>query len=897
MSWLQRVFRGRIDARAELDPEIAFHLAEETRLRAERGDPPERARFEARRAFGNAMRVREQIDRLNPTGTIDEIWRDLTYGARLLRRNPGFAVVAILSLALGIGANTSIFQLLDAVRLRTLPVKDSGQLAEVRVANANDGRSGNFTGERPELTNPLWEHIRAEQQGFSRIFAWGATSFEMASGGESQRAQGLWVSGDFFGTLEIEPVLGRLFTTADDVRGCGAPGAIISYAFWHRRYGADRQVVGRSLRLDGQVFPIIGVAPPGFFGVDVGTSFDVAVPICAERLTRGGRSRLGVRRAWWLAAIGRLKPGWSIERASAQLNAISPAIFAATVEPTYIPRSAKQYLKFRLGAFPAATGVSNLREDYETPLWLLLAIAGLVLLIACANLANLMLARATAREREIAVRLAIGASRRRIIRQLLAESLLLAVCGSTLGVLLSQGLSTFLVSLFGDAVVIDLRADWHVLGFTASLAVGACVLFGLAPAVRATGTTPASVIKTSARGTTGSRESFGLRRALVVVQVALSLVLVVGALLFVRTLQNLMTVDPGFREDGILVTTLDFRQTGVADSNQGALHRDLLERVTRVPGVQSAASVFIPPISGGGWWNETILVDGVVQRAEPNLNWISSGFFKTMQTSMVAGRDFDEHDTLSAPPVTIVNESFARVFFGSKSPLGRTFQIETGPGEPQRGYAVVGLVRDTKYDHVREPFGPIAFFPTRQDPKPGSSDRLVIRSSLPLPTLVAAVKRAVAEANPNILIKFETLASQVEKSLLRERLMATLSGFFGALAGLLATIGLYGVMSYMVARRRSEIGIRMALGADRALVVRLMLREALVLLGAGVLLGLALAAAAARATASLLFGLEPGDPATLAAAVAVLGAVGVLSSYLPARRASRLEPTVVLRED
>ena len=896
MSWLQRLLRGRIDSRADLDQEIQFHLAEETRLRVERGDPVERAQREARRAFGNTMSVREQVDRLNASSAVGEIWRDLKYGTRLLRRDPGFAVVAILSLALGIGANTSMFQLLDAVRLRSLPVKDPAQLAEVRV-QATEGRSGSFTGRRPALTNPLWERIRAEQQGFSRIFAWGATSFETAPGGESKRAQGLWVSGDFFGTLEITPVLGRLFTTADDVRGCGAPGAVISHAFWQRRYGGDNQVVGRSLRLDGQVFPIIGVAPPGFFGVDVGTGFDVALPICAEPLIRGPRSQLDVRRAWWLAAIGRLKPGWSIERASEQLNAISPGIFAATVEPTYIPRSAKEYLQFRLGAFPAATGVSNLREDYETPLWLLLAIAGLVLLIACANLANLMLARATAREREIAVRLAIGASRGRIIRQLLAESLLLAACGSALGVLLSQALSTFLVSLFGDAVVIDLRADSHVLGFTASLAVAACVLFGLTPAVRATRTDPASVIKSSARGTTGSRESLGLRRALVVVQVALSLVLVVGALLFVRTLRNLMTVDPGFREDGVLVTTLDFRQTGIADSELGARRDDLLERVTRVPGVQSAASVFIPPISGGGWWNETILVDGVVQHAEPNLNWISGGFFETMQTAVLAGRDFDDHDTLSAPPVAIVNESFAHVFFGSKRPLGRTFQIETGPGEPRRTYEVVGLVRDTKYDHVREPFGPIAFFPTRQDPTPGASDRILIRSSLSLPTLVASVKRAVAEANPNILITFETLASQVEKSLLRERLMATLSGFFGALASVLATIGLYGVMSYMVARRRNEIGIRMALGADRALIVRLMLREALALVGVGVLVGLVLTAAAARATASLLFGLQPGDPATLAAAVAVLCAVGVLASYLPARRASRLEPTVVLRED
>ena len=893
MRWLHR----RTDTRADLDREIQFHLAEEERLRTERGASPERARLEARSAFGNVMRVHAQVDRLNAIGAVGELWRDLKYGARLLRRERSFAIVAILSLALGIGANTSMFQLLDAIRLRTLPVSDPAKLAEIRIANANDGRSGNFTGTRPELTNPLWERLRVEQQGFSRISAWGATSFEMASGGESQQAQGLWVSGDFFGTLDVEPIVGRPITAADDAPGCGAPGVVLSYAFWQRRYGGDRSVVGRGLRLDGQLFPVMGVTPPGFFGVDVGSSFDVALPICAERLTRGPNSRLAVRRAWWLAAIGRLKPGWSIERASAQLDAISPGMFAATVEPTYIPRSAERYRQFRLGAFPAATGVSNLREDYETPLWLLLGIAGLVLLIACANLANLMLARATAREREIAVRLAIGASRGRIVRQLLAESLLLAASGSVLGVLLSQALSTFLVSLFGEAIVIELRADSHVLGFTALLAVAACVLFGLTPAIRATRTTPASVIKSSVRGTTGSRESFGLRRTLVVVQVALSLVLVVGALLFVRTLRNLMTVDPGFREDGVLVATLDFRLAQVSDSELPTMRRALLDRVTRLPGVQSAASVFIPPVSDGGWWNETLLVDGVVREPEPNMNRVSGGFFKTMETPILAGRDFDDRDTLASPPVAIVNESFARAFFGSGNPLGRSFQLEAGPGEPRPRYDIVGLVRDTKYDHVREPFGPIAFFPIAQNPKPGATDRIVIRSSLPVSTLTASLKRSVAEANPNILITSETLVSQVEKTLLRERLMATLSGFFGALAGLLAMIGLYGVMSYMVARRRTEIGIRMALGADRGTVVGLILREAIVLVGAGVIVGLVITVAVTRATASLLYGLEPGDPATLAAAVTVLGAVGVLASYIPARRASRLQPTVVLRED
>lgn len=892
-----RWFRRRFDSRADLDREIQFHLAEETRLRAERGASPDGARREARRAFGNAMRVRESVDSLNPIGKGEELWRDLRFGARLLRRDPGFAAVAILSLALGIGANTSIFQLLDAVRLRTLPVADPSQLAEVRIANdVNDSRGGNFTGGRPDLTNALWEEIRTKQQGFSGIAAWGSASFEMATGGESRRARGLWVSGDYFRTLGVTPIVGRLIANEDDTPACGSPGAVLSYGFWQQQYGGDGRVLERSIRLDGQLFPIIGVTPAGFHGVQVGKTFDVAVPICADPLMRGPRSRLKDRQAWFLAAIGRLAPGWSVERASAQLDAVSTGVFAATVPSTYQPSAAKNYQHFRLGAFAAPTGVSSLRDDYERPLWLLLAIAALVLLIACANLANLMLARATAREREIAVRLAMGASRSRIVRQLLAEGLLLAIVGSVLGVALSVTLSTFLVSLFGDAVVIELHADGRVLAFTTSVAAVACVAFGLAPALRATRAEPASVIKAGARGSTGAREGFALRRTLVVVQLALSLVLVFGALLFVRTLQNLTHVNTGFRQDGVLVSTFDFRRAGLGEGAQRALERDLLARLTSAPGIQSAAPLFISPLDGSDW-NQAIVIGGAVQTQVPHLNLVGPRFFATMETPFLRGRDFNEHDTSTSPPIAIVNESFARVFFGGKDPLGRTFQIDQGPGEPRPAYQIVGLVGDMKHIDLREPFSPIAFFPTAQDPHPGPVQSFVIRSTQPVSSVVSTVKRIAAEAHPSMLIRFQTLGSQIEKTLLRERLMATMSGFFGALAGLIAIVGLYGVMSYLVVRRRNEIGIRMALGADRTAVVDMVMRDAGRLLGIGVIVGLALALIAARAAGSLLYGLTPGDPATLAAAVAGLCAVGALASYLPARRASRLEPTVVLREE
>jgi putative ABC transport system permease protein len=896
MSWLQRLFRGRVASDADLDEEIRFHLAEEARLRTDRGERPEEARRRARRDFGSTTAVHQQFDQLNPIGLMESAWRDLKYGARLLRLNPGFALVAILSLALGIGANTAIFQLIDAVRLRTLPVKNPQQLFEVRVANNNHDRSGSFTGPHPMLTNLLWEHIRDGQRGFSSVFAWGKADFELASGGESRPARGLWAGGDFFPTLGVSPVLGRLFTRADDYRGCSSPGAVLSYEFWQRQYGGDAGVIGRSIRLDGHPLPIVGVSPAAFFGVEVGSSFDVAVPLCAEPTIRGLRSKLDRRSDWWLGVMGRLRPGWTIEQASAQLGAISPGIFAATVSPTYIPRSAKKYLQFRLAAFPAGTGVSNLRRSYETPLWLLLATAGLVLLIACANLTNLMLARATAREREIAVRLAIGASRLRIVRQFVAESLLLATCGAGLGIVLAQTLSQFLVSFLGDAVVVDLAAGWRVLGFTTALAVAACLLFGLTPAMRATRAAPGSVLKSSSRGTTDSRERFGLRRGLVVAQVALSLVLVVGALLFVRTLQNLMTVDLGFRDDGVLVTDLDLRGAGISEERQMAFQYDLLERIRRIHGVLAAASVFIVPISESGW-NETILVDGVVQQQYPNLNQVSSEFFRTLGTTILAGRDFNDNDTLSSPPVAIVNQSFARAFFGTRDPLGRTFQIEAAPGEPRPTYQIAGLVADTKYRDLRADFGPIAFFAASQDRERDASQTIVIRSAEAMAGLSVSVKRVVSDANPRVLVTFHTLKSQIHDSLLREQLMAMLSGFFGALAGLLATIGLYGVMSYMVARRRNEIGIRMALGATRRDVIGMVMREATVLLAAGVIIGLVMAVVAARATAALLFGVQPGDPATLVAAAAALAAVAMLASYVPALRASRLEPTAALREE
>ncbi|HEU0176621.1 MAG TPA: ABC transporter permease [Blastocatellia bacterium] len=825
-------------------------------------------------------------------------WRDLRYGARMLLKKPGFALIAVLTLALGVGANTAIFQLLNAVRLRSLPVRNPEELAEVRIASPR-GRSGDFNGRRPELTNPLWELLQERQRAFDGLFAWSAATFDLAPRGEQRFTEdGLWVSGDFFNALGVRSALGRVFTRADDQRGCGSPGAVISYAFWQRAYGGDPAIVGRKITLDGHPVQVIGVTEAGFFGVEVGRGFDVAAPICAQAAIKSEDNRIDHRASWWLGAMGRLKPGWTLQQATAHLNSISPGMFRDTVHPGYTAETAAKYRALKLEAQDASSGVSSLRGRYNDPLTLLLAIAGLVLLIACANLANLMLARASAREREIVVRLALGASRARLVRQLMTESFLLAAVGAGVGAWMAGNLSHYVVSLISTEATplfVALDMDWRVFGFTAGVAVLTCVLFGLAPALRAIRVAPAEVMKSVGRGLTTSREGFSLRRALVVSQIALSVVLLIGALLFTRSLFKLMTLDAGFAQDGVLEVDLNLTQLDLPVERRYAFKRELLGRARAMPGVEAAASVGIVPLDD--WWNEDILVDSNrgVERRQANFNRVSSDYFRTLSIPLLAGRDFGDGDTGAAPKVAIVNESFARSFLDGANPLGRTFRIEVGPGAPDHIYQIVALVKDTKYINLRENFGPIVYLAASQEEKPGSSDQILLRSNLPVMSLITEARQALGAANPGIAFHFRVFKTQIRESLARERLMATLSGFFGALAALLASIGLYGVLSYAVAQRTQEIGVRLALGADRGRIVKMIMREATMLLAIGLAVGIALALAAAKTASALLYGLRPHDPATYLLAVTFLAAVAAAASYLPARRASRVDPMVALK--
>ena len=781
----------------------------------------------------------------------------------------------MLSLALGIGANIAIFELIDAIRMRPLPVANPQELAYLDFAHGSQ-RSGWWSTRSANFTSKQWDSLQQHQQAFSGTIAWSAQNFNLNPQGKVRFIDGLFVSGDFFNVLQVPAAVGRVFSARDDQPGCGSPGAVIGYSFWQSEFGGDPAVTSRTVRLDGNVLPVIGVAAQGFFGVEIGNRFDVAVPICSDPMFwEPGKGRIPSPTAWWLSLMGRLKPGWTIPRANAQIQAISPAVMRDTLPPSYRSDGAKKYLANKLTVTSGATGVSNLRQDYQDPLWILLATTGLVLLIACANLANLLLARASVREREIAVRQAIGASRGRLVAQLLSESLLLAVLGAGLGAgmaaLLSRALIAFLTTE-GNRMFVGLGIDWRILGFTAGVAMLTCVLFGL---------------------TRGG----ATRSALVVAQVAMSMVLLAGALLFVRSLQKLMAVDPGFRPEGIVAVGVDYQAAHFPKERTPEVRRQMLEKLQARTGAIAAAEVDMTPVSGSGWDQNAWAEGSSGPRTDSLFNRCGPGYFRTMGTSFVAGRDFNQHDDLSAPRVAIVNEEFARKVFQGKNPVGLSFRREESAEKPDSVFLVVGLVRNTKYYELREDFRPIAFVPEGQNEDPGPGTNFVLRTNAPLGEFFHHAEQALAEIHPAMGVQFSVLTSQLKESLLRDRLMAALAGAFGVLAGSLAVLGLYGVIAYMVARRRNEIGVRIALGSSRGRVIVLVLREAVVLLAIGLTVGTGLALWAGQAASSLVYGMTPRDPLTLGAAVALLAAVALIASYGPAWKASRLQPMEALRDE
>jgi predicted permease len=840
-------------------------------------------------------------NRLGVRGFFSSVMADLRYGLRQLRLSPGFAMAALLSLALGIGANTAIFALLDAVRMRTLPVENPNELASVKITYRPQGRTGRFVGQ-PDLTRGMYEATRRQQQAFTQLAAWSGFSADFSRSGEARIGSLMMVSGNLFDAVGTRAVMGRLISLADDQSGCATAPAVVSYSYWQREMGGRSSAVGEQLWVNRHPFVVAGITAPSFFGLEVGQRFDVALPLCAEPLINGDNTVYNMARAWWLGAVGRLKPGWDFQRASAQLAAISPGIMQSTMPPEFNSDQRNKYAAFRLGAVPAATGYSELRDTYDRPFWLLLGISALVLLIACANLANLMLARATAREREMAVRLALGASRTRLLRQLLSESLLLAVLGALAGLILAQVLSRALVPLLGsanDRIFVDLHLDWRVLGFTTALALVTCILFGLSPALQASGVTPSDAMKAGSRGATSSRSQFAFRSVLVALQIAVSLTLVVGAVLFVRTFHNLLTVDPGFQAEQVMVARADFSSLKLSPQQKILYKQRLTDVVRTIPGVQAVARNRIEPARGREWNEEINIPSAGTWKADAWFNLVSPEYFATLQNSLLAGRDFSERDAPDAPKVAIVSRTFATKLFHEASPIGKTFGVVEYGDVSDTQYQVIGVTEDLKYAELRKEFLPLAYLPDTQAPAADNEGDtiLMIRSDRSPEALVPEIRERLLATNPELVLRFSRMKDDVTERLVAERLMAMLASFFGVLAILLAVVGLYGVIAYMVARRTNEICIRMALGADRVRILLLIMREVAVICVAGLLVGVGLVIAAGPAIRSLLYGLRPTDPATLAAAAAGVSAFAALATLLPAIRAARLDPMRALREE
>jgi len=885
---------GRERQERELAEELESHLQMHIDDNLRRGMTPVEARRDALLKLGGVESTKESYRDRRGVPWLETLVQDVRYGARMLRKNSGFTVVAVLTLALGIGANAAIFSLLDAVLLRFLPVEKPEQLVQVTRRPPREDRFS------PIFTNPLWEQVRDQQAIFSGAAAWGDMRFDLAQGGEAHYATGLWVSGDFFRTLGIRPAAGRLMTTADDLRGC--PGvAVLSYSFWQDHFGGAPSAVGSTISLDNHTYPIIGVAAPGFYGVDVGKKFDVALPLCATAIFDGARPRLDHRSWWWLQVLGRLKPGGSPAQLRAELELISPRVFGSTVPPNWDPESQKSYQKWMLETAPVATGTSGLRRQFERPLQILMVIVGIVLLIACANIASLMLARAATRQREMAVRRAVGASRLRLIRQLLTECILLSIAGALLGILFARWGSLLLVHFISTAraqVFLDLSLDWRTLGFIAAIAVITAILFGVLPALRSTRVSLTAAMKGSLAADAERHARFRPGRWIVASQVALSLVLLVGASLFLRSFAKLVTLDLGFDRRNVLMMHTEARTAGIQPEKWMATWDEIERRLNSLPGVISASRCLFTPVSGLEW-NQYVHADS------PNppsgeaslvyLNAVTPAYFRTLRIPLQSGRGFGTGDTATSPKIALINQTLARKFYPNLNPVGRLFRMEGDQGKLGDPIQIVGVVRDSKYESLREEEYACAYFPVSQVPGFGGGPNFMIRTAARPSVVLSLIQSTVAGVNKSISLQFDTLTRQVDDSLVQERLLATLSGFFAGLALLLAMVGLYGAISYMVTRRQTELGVRMALGAAPGSILLLVLRDVFFILAAGLAVGTGLALLSVQLIQNLLFGLAARDSVTLALAAGVLSVVAFVAGYLPARRAAKADPLAALR--
>ncbi len=912
--WLTSLFRKRkLDA--EMDEEMRAHVEMRTQQHIAAGLPPDEARAAARRQFGWMESLQEKCRDQRGVSWLEHLARDTRYGARVLLQNPGLTITVAVTLGLGIGANTAVFSLINAVLLKSLPVREPERLALFSWAQGPHGWpmpvSGSWETDPvtkqtscTSFSKTIFERFRDRNQVFSDVFAFaplGEPNVKIDGAAEIS-SLGQLVSGGYFAGLGAPALLGRTIGAEDDLPGA-APVAVISHGFWQRRFGGDPAAVGKSISINNSPVTIIGVTAPNFLGaLDVGDAPDFSVPLAlGAQLGRRGPEG-DPPWFWWLRVMGRLKPGINADQARASLEPVfqeaSREAMAANVaqNPRMRPETDETP---RLVIGPGGQGLTEARHTYRRELMIVAGLVGFVLLIACANVANLLLARGAARRREIAVRLAVGASRGRVVWQLLTESVLLAFLGAALGLLVAHWGKNLLLAmrpLEGHELALNLSLDRGVLAFTTVVAVITGITFGLAPALRATRVDLSAEFHGGPRNTlSGGRSK--LSGALMVLQVALSLVLLTGAGLFLRTIQNLRGVELGFNRDHLLLFRLDAGPAGYEAARFAELHARIAAQIGSLPGVRSVMFSQIPLLSQVGR-NERLepvgAVPGAAKPAPVMVNSVSESFFSTLELPILLGRGFDAHDIALAPKVVVINQQLARQFFGDENPIGHRL-VRSGP-ETNQEVEIVGVARDAKYNNVKRGTPATAYFPYLQDISGGVN--YAVRTMGDPVLLTSAIRKAVAAVDANLpLADARTQAAQVERLFANERFFARISGFFGAAALALVSIGLYGLVSYTVACRTREIGIRMALGAQKRSVLALVIGRGMKLALIGAVAGVPSAIALTLVVRSFLFGVAPYDPITLISVSLILLAIAGLACWLPARRAAQVDPMVALRQD
>jgi predicted permease len=867
--------RKRVEA--ELDEELRAHLQYEAEKYVKSGLSPEEARRRARMALGGVEQVKEECREARGVSLIESTARDVSYAVRILRARPVFALVAVLTLALGIGANTAMFSVMDVMLLRALPVKNPQELVEFIRWDPRGAMMGN-------LPYAAFQHLRENTSVLSGILAFTSDSWVFRAGGGSERARVHEVSGGFFSTLGVNPELGRTIAPSDILPNADHQVVVLSYPFWSRRFGRDPALVGAKVYVNGVPSTVIGVMPPSFFGVNRSRRPDMWVPLGSDP-----------GEVWML---GRLKPGVSIPQARAQLAPLFQQALESLRDEMkdWAAPDREAVLAEKLLVNRATKGTSDLRWQYwesSNTLKILLGMTGLVLLVACVNLANLLMARSAARGQEIGIRLAIGAARQRILRQLLTENLVLALLGGVVGLLVAAAGHRLLVTFLAgnlERVALDFRLDVRVLGFSLVMSILTGLLSGLLPALRATGEGFLPAVHGTLQPRGATRLPFA--RKLLAVQVALSLMLLVGAGLFVRSLRNLATTDLGLARENLVLMSVDPSLSKSARDRQ-EFWMQLTQRLAALPGVRSV-SLAGDAVFGNGGWNSTIWTrqpDGSEHYAQVADNLVGPGFFETVEIPLLAGREFGWQDQAKSPLVAVVNRAFARRFFADENPIGKRFR------NSRTQFEIVGVIGDAKYGDLREQPQPMFYLPLFQHLQERPYHVHVRTAGDPAP-IIAAIRREIQAMDQDISIgSVRTIKEVIHDLLQHDRMFALLASAFGLLALVLTSIGIYGVVAYQVTRRTGEIGIRMALGAQRADVLWMVMRETLLVLAVGGALGLPAAVAAAQVLRSLLFGLGPSDPKAIIWAAATLAAAGALAGFLPARRAAALSPMDALRHE